>query len=745
MSKAFDLIDRVDGAVVPVEQPGSVAGRYLDGVAQPQAPAPQQVGIDFNQPADAVRKQIAALPKGQRNAALKQWAQAYVAKERKQGGVGQYVDNVVRDVARGSPIGSWLDELNALTSSGLYNVGLGGAPYDETLAYQRARDQANDQNSTKLGKLPLIGDVTVGGAQKLAGGLLSGGALLRAGFGGINLARGETALPTIANLGMTGAVMGGLYGAGEGETTGQRLTNARIGAVAGGVLGPAAYVAGRGVAAGYQGARDGLKAVTDRVGQRGPLAPYDPGAVQRVQRAFTDDGLAATAPITGSRYGVEAARLGPEGMLADMGRNLTRQAGALAAQPGKGQAIVEGALRARDRLGKVRLEGATDKALGPPGVTVQQGGGAVKYPTAEEAVAGVRKSTQDLARPIYEDFYRTPVQITPELRGILNRAELVVPKIREKANKLLVADDVPLDLRKNNSAMLDYVKRQLDDAYQAASRAGDGNKARIISKIVTDLRDRVDNQLAAAGSTAWRDARSASGQGLRFEAGVKEGKSVLSNDKQTAADLRMRYGALTPEEQTGMRVGAREDIRGRMATARTAFDTQNERAASAGRRVLSSEETRAKLGILTDPKAARDLTRVLDAEGRFAATSNKVLGNSETAARQAAQKEFPGAIPTVDSANELGKKTLYGFAAEVGYRGLNRLLSGALDERRIRIAKDAAEMLIARGARRDDIANAILEKARGAMVSEKQRAALAALAAEIGLATRANVQAYGRE
>ena len=135
--------------------------------------------IDFDGPAEQVRDQIAKLPAGQREPTLRAWADHFVANERKQGGVGQFVSNRVRNMARGVQgflPGSWLDEANAATASGLHKVtgGRAGAPYDEAMAYQQATDRALDAGASKMFRVPMTNvDVTTADIEKLAGGIAS--------------------------------------------------------------------------------------------------------------------------------------------------------------------------------------------------------------------------------------------------------------------------------------------------------------------------------------------------------------------------------------------------------------------------------------------------------------------------------------------------------------------------------------------------------------------------------------------
>jgi hypothetical protein len=127
----------------------SMANAYRDLSTRQAAPAPpissdnaptrttvrpDAPQIDFNRPIDQVRKDITAIQDpGLRKQAYDAWGDQYVANEQKNAGWGTIINNAVRSVARGVPGGTFLDELTALT---------GSAPYEETLAYQRALDRA---------------------------------------------------------------------------------------------------------------------------------------------------------------------------------------------------------------------------------------------------------------------------------------------------------------------------------------------------------------------------------------------------------------------------------------------------------------------------------------------------------------------------------------------------------------------------------------------------------------------------
>lgn len=200
-------------------------------------------GIDWARPVSEVRADIAKLPDADRPEALRQWADAFVARERaplRERGQ-RSADDIVRLTSRGTIAGPWLDEANALTSSALHTVtgGMAGAPYDEAVAYQRAVDRAIDNEYGWAGT-----------GLQVAGGLASGGAAYRTARAlGLPSLAGTT-LPRAVGLGATvGAVHGANAAAGNTEGTAEeRLAavpeGAAIGATVGAVLPPAIRLTG---------------------------------------------------------------------------------------------------------------------------------------------------------------------------------------------------------------------------------------------------------------------------------------------------------------------------------------------------------------------------------------------------------------------------------------------------------------------------------------------------------------------
>ena len=636
-----------------------------------------------------IRAAIGHLPKSMRKQALDEWSKRRVASERKEAGKAQTVYDVGRNLLRGTPVGSWLDE-------GVAGVkALAGGDYDEAVSLERARNEAADANATKLGTLPLIGDVTTSGLTKLAG------ALVTAPFApAVRVAQGATMLPRMANALATGATYGAGYGAGEGEGA-ERVQNAAIGGVVGGGLGAATPLVAQGVGNAVAGIRNM---------RNNPLPQYDRGAVSRVARAVEDDALLP-------RYPHEAQNLGPAGMLADMGENLRGQAGAIANSPGRGQARIPQALEGRRDGATHRIETDLNAALGPPA-------------NVPRTVERLREEASARARPHYERFYQSPVRVSEDLHGILDRAHSV--GALDRARRLMAADGYDpadvfyrgypnsgVDNAALNARFLDYVKRAVDDLAGEAERGS--NQQRIFGGIARELRNEVDRILSPndPARSPWAIARRESGEGLQFRDAAEQGQGAFQRSR-TPDQIDVDLERMNPLQQEAYRVGARDAARTAMGNAGTAWGPNGDTAA---RRVLQTEFGAEKLRrIAPNPTDADRLAQRLATETRFAGTEQAALGNSPTARRQAAQREFPGPVGSSEAYARTGARSLTGIALEGVHRLADLLMAGAVSERRSRIADHAARMLVAQGVGRDALVQGLEQYIRRRRLTGEQAA-----------------------
>lgn len=666
-----------------------IASKRVDTPAAPPppaAPAPRFGGLDFSRPAPEVRAGIMALPESQRKDAFNEWAKTYVANERKAGGVLQGVRDIGRNIARGTPVGSWLDEANANTQAMLQRLGLGGSSYDEAIAYQRATDEAIDRDSTKIASLPVVGDVTAGGVQKLAGGIAS------ARFAPmINVMRGQSMLPRVVNSVATGMVYGGVYGAGEGEGP-ERLSNAALGATIGAGLGAAAPPLATGVS----------RLMNRNAQPQGALANMDRRAVESI----ADDMVADRVPQ------VSPAGMRPEAMIADLGPNLQGHTGAIARMPGEGQTVVKDALGATIGQGRrggapARIQGEIDATLGPPRNLVQ-----LERETVQRA--------NQAARPYYQEFEQMQIPETPEITNLLMRVR-GAPGVMQEAQRLMQMEGFQPPQGEwwiRTGREWDYVRRAVDDIARNAPQGT--NARRVAENLSRDINQAIDDAIRDPnGVSVYQQARMVSGQGQQFRQGIKQGQEAFSrgtHPDQMAADLAAMQGR--PMQRAGFDAGARGQIRDIMGEASSALGSTGD---TAIRRQLGSDYAQQKLAMVVGEDNASRILGRLDAEGIYEQTRQAAVGNSVTEAMRQNTKRYNGR--TEAQAGMPSGDTLFGAVKNATLKIVNKMTAGYLDERSRRQALDAAQILVAQGETRDQFIRELTSYIARRDLSVRQRAA----------------------
>lgn len=667
--------DLVPGTTV--EPPRATTER--SGLFADLTPAPARDWSQFPTWGDALGE-IRKLPVDAQQSAMKEWASQTVAKERKDSPIMTSVDDFVRRLARGTPLGSWADEGNAVIASTL-----GIAPYEQQKAYEDAKDTQGDASATKVGSLPVIGDVTTAGLTKLAGGIVSAPI-----SPGVRVVQGQTLLPSMANAAVTGAGYGAVYGAGEGEGT-ERLGNAGKGAALGAAIGTAApvlgHVAGNAWDYGANAAR-GIPAELNGVSR---------GAVKRVARAATDDDLV-------NRYPQQAADLGHEGMLMDMGANLRGQASAIANQPGAGQRIIRDALENRAEQAPARISNDINRAFGPEQNLVQ-----LERNVVQQANAA--------ADPHYQAFYSQDVALTPQLNDIWQRLPASIMRDAEQLARVeghQLTVQVPRGnglppIEQPSARGWDYFKRAVQDEIDRVGPTSEMGRA--LTRLDNQLRQTVDAAVNPANPAAgpWAQARAAAGTGKQFQQGLSDGDGIFSRPKthnpdQVADDLANGSQVY----QDGYRAGARGDLANMMNDAGSQFGPSGDKAARKGLWSRNAERKVQQL-VAVQPQVpphlqqarTQDLLRRRDAESTFGETQNAVTANSATSARLQAQKEFPNPVENQGSGKSVKDLTFPGMAAELGRKALNAMTLGAHNERLAAMANNAARVLSATGMQRE--------------------------------------------
>ena len=665
------------------------------GAAQTQ----RKFAIDWSRPVEDVRAEVGKLPPDQREDALRQWADAYVAKERgapKQeddsttwvGPVGwgpngpavrgPSVGDTVRNVARGTLIGTFADELNAATNAGLHKVtgGKMGAPYDESVAYQRATDRAIDEES------PVMSTAT-----QLAGGLATGAPVANAVIG-----TGKTLLSRGARGAGLGAGYGYVAGVGNAEgDIGDRHEAGTQGAAFGATFGAALPVL---TSAATYGAGKVADTVAPQIARfrHGPDASAETILAQRMKRegatplGIADD-LAQGKAATQVGRGQSFAEI-PE-TIADTSNSMQRLVGSVYRAGGEAGNMVKGNLDARQRGPQnpyapqkgeppgqmAQTMDALDRAMG-----IRTSKGAHR---TEQQVLKDMKDEADVfykaARDKSDPFDLQPAfdamafkiqQYPPPFAAELSRAlGLFVNPGHTKANAAMAAVSKGLDDLANvaNEAQYKNVLARINqgmsvlqgkDGAAAASRFAvddirrfdNAKKAldRMIEKSaaepsmkreLVDFKDSLMRQVHAPDATGaprnqlYQRARDTYTEGYAQREALDLGRKALNENSEVTID---QFRALDEGQRKMFRIGLREAARNKMASMKPGSDVTQIFQQKRVQEILNEA-----IPGRTRPERFGEYMR---RQQRMVQTRNKAIGGSETAERAQDDIDFSASV-----------------------------------------------------------------------------------------------------
>lgn len=349
--------------------------------------------------------------------------------------------------------------------------------------------------------------------------------------------------------------------------------------------------------------------------------------------------------------------MGPDAMPMDLGPNLRQQAGAQAATPGRGQAIIRSAIGDRDAVANARIRGAIDNTIGTA-------------PDMQAIKAGIAANKEALG-PEYEAAFSKAraVDTTP----IANDLESQIVNLRGDAQK--AAQSVRKMLNVTGTDVLDPNPYTLFQTRQAIDGMLKTEANPKVIGILSETRKKIDNRLAASVPGIKNvDAKFA--ELSRQEAALERGQQILDSGRTAPRPNELatefQTGAAPQGKMTGpsavplrLSQGARAEIDRIVGT------NANDRVAL--QKIIKGEGdwNRDRLATIFGPDKADRLINVLDRERAFADTSSVVTRNSESASRiagmvDAAPPKQPGFIRSAlnlrfgDTAADLGDKVIGG-------------------------------------------------------------------------------------
>jgi hypothetical protein len=456
--------------------------------------------------------------------------------------------------------------------------------------------------------------------------------------------KGITELAPLALTGNEGAAANVLKGAVApavgSEALGDKFkgtwleTPARLaGALLGGGAAHGADVAKSAVKT-YGAQREVAKDVGSLIGD----SEITPGAVSRMAKSVAADKLTPEAAAA------RAAELGPESMMLDQGRQLQGRAEAIATQPGVGQNRVLDAVEKRtgefgDQTA-ARIKATLDKEMGPS-------------PDVVDLEKKVSNLVDTKAKPLYDKVMtdhpvvEVPAEITsrPAVAAAMKNATTLAKQYGEKLESPTetqtilkgpgyhIAEDTTAPAQ-TSLRYWDYVKKDMDRRINSYMKSGGTSELNSADKAdlggLIDARNALKSHLDNVTGGAYAQARKVAATKPELREAAEFGRSALNTGllKEEFADT---VDSMSAPQKLMVAAHMRREVDRIIDTAR------NDGAAA--RRVLDTNENRAKIEHLFGAKAAQGIDDRIAAETHFQKATQNISANSRTAVRSELRKD----------------------------------------------------------------------------------------------------------
>jgi len=580
--------------------------------------------------------------------------------------VSNFADNVVPN---------WADEVWGVGYKGgqmLRNL-VDGTPDDSSFA--------EGQRNFKQRQAEFAKSNPIAKKSSTAAGFV-GGLLLPAG----KVSKGANLVNRMAHGAAVGGAYGAVSGAGEGETLDERTDNAGRSAAIGATIGSLATPVLNGLSkAGSLAARyvPGVDAAARRLSRipkavlaragigTGPSVPGDrarqhgdrmlAGAMREgsIRTGYGTTGPAAS-PETIAAEVARRNRLGVPAMPADTTEALRNVAGWAGRGVGPGQRRVQEALASRQAAAANRVRQHITDELGDAVDPIRQ-------------VEMISASAKSRAAPLYEQAYRQPMVITPEIGGIMQTPAFrdavphavrnirnaqrdpeglgfrFMPMARNAASSLppnlphvMTPEGVIVLDRNLSTEGFDQVIRAMrDNADRVAERdALTGRVRHNTDSVHINARASDLAHALKAQNPAYRDATAGYADAMAQREAMIRGQDMA---KLTGTELAAQARQIPDHAQEAWAIGARSALANDASEFGARYPMGN--AAANTRRALGDESKQAVIGNLTgNTGAVRNLGDRLEAEEQAYGTWQEVYGNSRTAARQETDRDMDRAL-----------------------------------------------------------------------------------------------------
>lgn len=602
-----NFFDRFDAAPVSKAQPGSQNFfDQFDGAAA-SGPTRTEVGKD-GRPVVRMDMSNSKPDRGVVDATARGVAQGFTAN----------FSDEIRGLVEAS--GANPDDPASLTKliSGALKYWGGDAEAKKT--YETATARERDLNKTAHEQHPYA---------SLAGEV-GGAVLLPLGAG----AQAATLPGRVAAGSVTGAVLGGAGGVGEGQGVADSLGRGAVGAAAGGVLGAAAPAAIEGV---VRGARAVAQPIANAV--RG-VRNVDDEAARRVATSIQRDARAdpgAVNRLTPQEFGASVQSGGPATIM-DMGGDTTRALARSAANTSpEGRGALNRPINDRYEGQAIRVNDWLRSTFHYPNADAQS---AALADTARNVNRGnyaraMRDGDREIFSPELDRLMGSPAVVDAMRRASQSGKDRAITQGLGAMRQGVTVENGVVNFTRGrngaptypNLAFWDATKKELDDAASSAARAGRNGEAGVVGDLARTLRTELD-----AAVPTYAQARAGAAHFFGAQDALEAGQNFVARNMRPA-DARRALADMSPTERQLFQDG--------FVSRFTETLNQVGDRRSVLNKIAESPSAREKLNIALGPQRAQELEAGLRVEGVMDLARGAVQGNSSTA-RQLAELGLAG-------------------------------------------------------------------------------------------------------
>lgn len=387
-------------------------------------------------------------------------------------------------------------------------------------------------------------------------------------------------------------------------------------------------------------------------------------------------------------------KLGSEGILADVGPNLTGTADVLAIDIGqvkkKSSAILKSRQMGSSDGQSSQQDRIMDDTAGILGVEPSEFRGTIK---------SMNNARLEKAKPLYEEAEQVPVEMTEELKSLFKRGS--VKRAMKKVKNIADEQGIDLgDINWNNPTLkqIDTLKQSLDQQVGVKKRAGN-NEWRLINNTKNELLGIIDAQ-----NPAYKRARNTWESDTKTMEAADYGRRILREDAEEVAE---NVANMSTTERDSFVMGAIKAIEDKVLATPDV--------ANAMKRIVGSPALRKKLrNAFPDDESFDEFISTMEREATFSNTQALVGQGSQTEIRRLARErlgmaaEGKGIVEmTVDGLNQ----SKVGMVASA-YQKLKRRSLGQ------DVGEEVGNLLTKKGLTKEELQQMLSQKQRQSMIPQ---------------------------